>query len=78
VQFEIAALNSFADHFESTISLIKLQTVLADLIDNAINATSQSKIKRVLIIFDVNDGVLELQVQVQEEGFHKDFKEVAG
>jgi len=63
VQFEIAQVSDFAEATESTISSIKMQTILADLIENAINATAKSDSKRVFVSFSVQDGVYELCVQ---------------
>ena len=63
IQFEIAEKSDFAESIESTISSIKLQTILADLIENAINATVKSESKRVFVSFSVEDGIYELNVQ---------------
>jgi len=63
VQLEIAEINDTVESIESTISSIKLQTILADLIENAINATLQSDIKHIYVSFIVEDGVFGFNIQ---------------
>jgi sensor histidine kinase regulating citrate/malate metabolism len=63
VQFEIAEISDFTESIESIISAIDLQAILADLIENAINATVQSESKRVFVSFSVKDSIYELCVQ---------------
>jgi len=63
IQFEIAEISNFAESVETIISTIKLQTILADLIENAINATVKCKTGRVFVSFSVEEGVYKLRVQ---------------
>jgi C4-dicarboxylate-specific signal transduction histidine kinase len=62
VQFEIAELSNFVSLIESKIQPLKLQTLLVDLVENAINATEDSSDKRVLISLCENNGIYELNV----------------
>jgi len=62
VQFEIAEMSNVVKLSESTIQPIKLQTLLVDLIENAINATAGSDIKHILISFSEDDGIFEISV----------------
>ena len=62
VQFEIAEMNAAEKLVKSPIPPVKLQTVLVDLIENAINATEKSSIKRVLISFKKDDSFFEFSV----------------
>jgi signal transduction histidine kinase len=62
VQFDIAELSNFSVLIESIIQPIKLQTLLADLVENAINATEYSRTKHVLISLCENNGIYELSV----------------
>ena len=63
IRFEIAELSDFVESGDFAVSSIKLQTILADLIENAINATVQSELKRILISFNVENGIHEFCVQ---------------
>jgi sensor histidine kinase regulating citrate/malate metabolism len=62
IQFEIAEMNGFASLIESVIQPIKLQTLIADLVENAINATKNSNAKRVLISLCEDDGIFCMSV----------------
>jgi len=64
ILFDIVTIGDVSELTDTTISEIKLETLFADLIENAIIATSYSEQKRVLIMFDKNDeGIYELSVQ---------------
>ena len=63
IEFSIAVLGDISELFDTVISAIKLETLFADLIENAIHATSRSAHKRVLIVLGTNDGHYELSVQ---------------
>jgi signal transduction histidine kinase len=62
IQFEIAELSNFSVLIESIIQPIKLQTLLADLVENAINATEDSRAGHILISLCENNGIYELSV----------------
>ena len=62
VKFEIAEISDFRVLLESTIQPVKLQTLLVDLVENAINATENSSTKHVLISLCENNGIYELCV----------------
>ena len=62
VQFEIAEMSDFATLIDSFIKPIKFQTLLVDLIENAINATKDSNTKRVLISLCEDNGIYDLSV----------------
>jgi len=69
VRFESTEINDFAKSIESTISSIKLQTLLADLIENAINVTEKSETKRVFVSFCIEEGIHEIHVQDSGRSF---------
>jgi len=56
-------LLSNIDELLETISPVKLSTLLADLLENAIIATSYSDYKHILVSFSFNAGSYELSVQ---------------
>jgi C4-dicarboxylate-specific signal transduction histidine kinase len=62
IKFEIAEISDATKLLESTLPSIKLQTLLVDLLENAINATEECKVKRILISFCEDDGTFELCV----------------
>lgn len=63
VQFDIAELSDFSELADTIIPATKLYTVLADLIENAINATYHCEVKKVMISLSSDKGVFELCIQ---------------
>jgi len=63
VTFKIAEISDLSGLTVETISLIKLYTLLTDLIENAIIATSESEYKHVLISVCSDNDVYEICVQ---------------
>jgi len=62
IHVEIAEVSDFHETAELPISKTQLQTVFADLIENAINATACSDAKSVRISLNIDDGIYKLQV----------------
>ena len=62
IQFDITLIGELSELIEM-VTPIKFNTLLADLIDNAIIATSYSEYKRILIMIGSSDGCYELNVQ---------------
>ncbi|MCL2662811.1 MAG: hypothetical protein FWE83_05695 [Oscillospiraceae bacterium] len=62
VKFEITEMSDVSRLTESTIPSIKLQTLLVDLLENAINATDESSVKHVLISLCEDNGIYDLCV----------------
>ena len=62
IQFDITVVGSISALTETVIPAIKLETVFADLIENAIIAASSSEYKRILITLGACGGVYELSV----------------
>ena len=63
IEFDFVLAGSIKDIAENVIPKQKLETLLADLIDNAIIATSYSERKRVLVTMGVVDNHLEITIQ---------------
>ena len=63
IRFEIAAVGSINDLIDTGISAMNVEVLCANLIDNAINATSSSDLKRVLITFGFNMDAYEISLQ---------------
>lgn len=63
IQFDFIIAGSIKSIAESVIQKQKLETLLADLIENAIIAVSYSSYKRILIIMGIVDDYFEINVQ---------------
>ena len=63
IEFDIVAVGDIAELTDTVISGVKLETLFADLIENAIISTSGSEYKQILITFGTNDSIYELNVQ---------------
>jgi len=63
IKFDIAEINDFSGLITKTITETKFYTILTDLIENAINATTKSDVKHVLISLSSVAGIYELCVQ---------------
>ena len=63
IEFDFVLAGHIYDIAESIIPKAKLETLLADLIDNAIIATSQSTYRRILVTTGVVDDCLEISIQ---------------
>lgn len=63
IQFDITVVGDVAELTEKVIPAIKLETLIADLIENAIIATSGSDCKKILVTIGINEGAYELNVQ---------------
>jgi len=62
ILFDFTLLSNINELLE-TIESVKLSTLLADLLDNAIIATSYSDYKHILVTFSFNKGCYELSIQ---------------
>jgi len=63
IKFDVTVLNNFSNITKSTISDTKLQTLLSDLIENAIKATPTGGDNCIHVSFNINEGIYELCVQ---------------
>ena len=62
ISLEIANANENSIPAEATIQAINLQTIIADLIENAINATKYCDVKKVRVTFSFEAGVYEIKI----------------
>ena len=62
VCLEIESISNLSMPSEALIPIIKLQTIFADLIENAINATSRSEVKQIQVSSSFIENVYELIV----------------
>ena len=69
IEFNIVATDDITELTSSTITPLDLETLFADLIENAIIATSRSEYRQVLITFGTVGGVHELTVQDSGQPF---------
>ena len=63
IEFDFVLAGSISDLAESVIPKEKLETLLADLIENAIIATSHGTYKRILVTMGIVDNCLEITIQ---------------
>ena len=63
IQFDITIIGNISELLNTVIPAIEFETLCADLIENAIIATSYSDYKRILIMLGTNEGFYELNVQ---------------
>ena len=63
IEFDFVLMGSTEDIVESIISKEKLETLLADLIENAIIATSHSGYRRILVTMGVVNDCFEITIQ---------------
>jgi signal transduction histidine kinase len=62
IQFELAVSGEISELTSKIISPLKLETLIADLIENAIIATSYSEYKKILVTISNNDECYELNI----------------
>jgi signal transduction histidine kinase len=63
IQFDFLITGSIKDIIERAITKLKLETLLADLIENAIIATSHSEHKKIRVTMSVVDGYFEINIE---------------
>ena len=63
VRFDIAVVGDISELVDTVISSIGLETLFADLIDNAIIATKHCECKKVMVTAGFIDGIYEICVQ---------------
>ena len=68
-QLEVKISDNFISFDESIIPELKFQTIIADLIENAIYATTHSENKRIEVTFNNSNGICELSVKDSGELF---------
>jgi len=63
IQFDLIVKTEIKKLTETLISPLKLETLVADLIENAIIATSHSNFKKILVTIGIIEGFYELNIQ---------------
>lgn len=71
IQFDITLIGGISELIEM-VTPLKFNTLCADLIENAIIATSYSEFKRILILIGSNDGIYELTISDSGIPFEKE------
>ena len=72
IEFNIVVIGYFIKLIDKIIPAVKLQTLCADLIENAIIATSTCEHKQILVTLKEDNGIFELSVQDSGIPFNPD------